>query len=495
MTSSAPSHLPDTLQEIWDIRARKRDELRRLGFDPYCNVFGEGAEAAQAAGVHRDAASLEAGETSALRVALRGRIQAIRNSGLFIDIEDVSGRIQCFFHKANLSEREMAAVKLLDLGDIIGVTGIVRRTPRGEVTVNADGFAVLAKALLPLPDKHHGLQDQETRLRKRHLDLIANAEARQALRLRALIIKTIRRILDDRGFMEAETPMLSNKAGGASANPFVTHHDALGQDMFLRIAPELHLKRLLVGGVADKLYELGRNFRNEGVSYRHNPEFTSLEVYQAGGTMEDAMALTSSIFCGVADAIGSGREIPFGDRTIFLSGNFPKRRMDELVLRDTGIDFLILTRREAVQAARRAGVDIPETASWGEALIAAFETAVEPHLVQPVHVTGFPAEVSPLARRMDSDARLTDRFETYMAGMELANGFSELNDPAEQALRFSGQSGPGAHSADDDFVEALAQGMPPAAGLGIGIDRLVMLFCNCQHIRDVIAFPALREKE
>lgn len=495
MTSSAPSHLPDSLKEIWDIRAQKRDALKSLGFDPYRNVFGEQTGDVPAASIHRDAANLEAGEESTRRVTLRGRIQAIRNSGLFIDIEDVSGRIQCFFHKNNLSEREIAAVKLLDLGDIIGVTGIVRRTARGEITVNADSFAVLAKALLPLPDKRHGLQDQETRLRKRHLDLIASPEARRVLRLRALIVKTIRRILDDQGFIEAETPILSGKAGGAAANPFVTHHDALDEEMFLRIAPELHLKRLLIGGVADKIYELGRNFRNEGVSYRHNPEFTSLETYQAGGTAKDAMALTSAIFCGVADALGSGRELPFGDRTIFLSKNIPARRMDELVLRDTGIDFLMLTQREAVKAARSAGADVPDTASWGQALLAAFETTVEPYLIQPVHVTGFPVEVSPLARRLDSEPRLADRFETYMAGMELANGFSELNDPAEQALRFAGQSGPDAHPADDDFIEALAQGMPPAAGLGIGIDRLVMIFTNNHHIRDVIAFPALRGKD
>jgi lysyl-tRNA synthetase class 2 len=430
-----------------------------------------------------------------------GRIRAIRNSGMFIDLHDASGKIQVFSHKDHLPPEQVAVLKLLDLGDLIGVEGVVRRTPRGELTINSSKLTVLAKALLPLPEKFHGLADVETRYRQRYLDLIMNEESRETLRRRSRIVTSLRRILTERGFLEVETPMLHVIPGGASAKPFTTHHNALDMALYLRIAPELHLKRLLVGGLSDKLFEINRNFRNEGLSPRHNPEFTSLELYQAYVDYKAMMDLAETLISATAEEVLGATLIDYGAHKIELAAPWPRKTMAELVSEKTGIDFLAIEGDEAArQAARRLGAEVPSTAGWGRALEAAFAAKVEDTLIQPTHVTGFPREISPLAKADRNDPRLTERFETYVNGWEVANAFSEINDPLDQRARFEAQmkerelGDEEAQHLDADFVEALEYGMPPAGGLGIGIDRMVMLLTNSASIRDVIAFPTMRPK-
>jgi lysyl-tRNA synthetase, class II len=479
-------------------RIEKLKALRAMGIDPYPYGFTRSAEAKE---LDARYAELAPGAMTEDRVAIAGRIRAIRNSGMFIDLHDTSGKIQIFSHKDGLSAEQLAAVKLLDLGDLIGVEGVVRRTPRGELTVNSTKVTVLAKALLPLPEKFHGLSDIELRYRQRYLDLIMSDDSRETLRRRSRIIACLRRILIERGFLEVETPMLHAIPGGASAKPFVTHHLALDLELYLRIAPELHLKRLLVGGLSDKLFEINRNFRNEGISPRHNPEFTSLELYQAFVDYHEMMNLAELLISEAAKEVLGGTQAVFGDKTIELAAPWPRKTMAELVKEATGVDFLALSDDAAARdAARRIGADCPSSAGWGRALEAAFAAKVEHKLVQPIHVVGFPREISPLAKADRNDPRLTERFETYVNGWEVANAFSEINDPLDQLDRFKQQmkerekGDEEAQHLDADFVLALEYGMPPAGGLGIGIDRLVMLLTNSPSIRDVIAFPTMRPK-
>jgi len=479
-------------------RLEKLAALRRLGVDPYPYGFARTAEARE---IEQRYAALPAGTITEDSVAVAGRVRAIRNNGLFIDLHDVSGKIQVFCHKDFLSPEQLGIVKLLDLGDIIGVEGVVRRTPRGEVTVNARRIAVLAKALLPLPEKYHGLADLETRYRQRYLDLIMNEESRETLRKRSRIVAAMRRLLTERGFLEVETPMLHAIPGGATAKPFVTHHNALDMALYLRVAPELHLKRLLVGGLSDKLFEINRNFRNEGLSPRHNPEFTSLELYQAYVDYTAMMALTEGLIAEIAREVPGSTRIIYGQHDIELAGAWPRQSMAALVQQETGVDFLaIASDAEARSAARRLHVELPDTAGWGRALEGVFAARVEHKLIQPVHVTHFPREISPLAKADRQDPRLTERFETYINGWEVANAFSEINDPIDQQQRFQAQmrererGDEEAQHLDADYVTALEYGMPPAGGLGIGIDRLVMLLTDSPSIRDVIAFPTMRPK-
>jgi len=479
-------------------RLEKLAALRRLGIDPYPYGFARTAEAAE---IERRHAELAAGETTADRVAVAGRIRAIRNSGMFIDLHDISGKIQVFCHKDFMSPDQLALVRQLDLGDIIGVAGVVRRTPRGELTVNAAEITVLAKALLPLPEKYHGLADLELRYRQRYLDLIMNETSRETLRRRSLIVSTMRRLLTERGFLEVETPMLHVIPGGATAKPFVTHHKALDMPLYLRVAPELHLKRLLAGGLSDKLFEINRNFRNEGLSPRHNPEFTSLEVYQAYVDYLAMMELTEHLIGEIAREVLGRTRIDYAGNEIELAGPWRRASMAALVQERTGIDFLAIADDAAArQAARDLGAEVPASAGWGRALEAAFAARVEDGLIQPIHVTGFPREISPLAKADRDDPRLTERFETYINGWEVANAFSEINDPLDQQARFEAQmqererGDEEAQHLDADFVTALEYGMPPAGGLGIGIDRLVMLLTGSASIRDVIAFPTMRPK-
>jgi lysyl-tRNA synthetase, class II len=480
-------------------RLQKLRQLRDLGVAPYPYAFRRTAEAKELEERH---AALPAGAMSEDRVAVPGRVRAIRNGGLFIDLHDSSGKIQIFSHKDFLPPEQLALVKLLDLGDIIGVEGVVRRTPRGELTVNATRIAVLAKALLPLPEKYHGLEDLETRYRQRYLDLIMNAESRETLRKRSRVVQTLRRILTGRGYLEVETPMLHVIPGGAAAKPFVTHHNALDIDLYLRVAPELHLKRLLVGGLSEKLFEINRNFRNEGLSPRHNPEFTSLELYEAYVDYTAMMELTETLIAEIAREVRGATLIHYGQHAIELVGPWPRKSMAELVRDKTGVDFMGITDDAAARAAaNRLGAEVAATAGWGRALEAVFAARVEHSLIQPIHVTGFPREISPLAKADRGDPRLTERFETYINGWEIANAFSEINDPQDQQQRFEAQmrerelGDEEAQRLDQDFIAALEYGMPPAGGLGIGIDRLVMLLTDSPSIRDVIAFPTMRPKD
>jgi lysyl-tRNA synthetase class 2 len=482
-------------------RLEKLRGLRELGVDPYPYSYARTAEAAE---LERRYADLAAGQMTEDRVRIAGRIRAIRNSGMFIDLHDVSGKVQVFSHKDHLSPEQLQLVRLLDLGDAIGVEGIVRRTPRGELTVNATEVTVLAKALLPLPEKFHGLTDIEMRYRQRYLDLIMNPQSRETLRRRSLIVSAIRRALLDRGYLEVETPMLHAIVGGASAKPFVTHHNALDIDLYLRVAPELHLKRLIVGGLSDKVFEISRNFRNEGLSPRHNPEFTSLELYEAYVDYTAMIDITELLIAEAAKAAtGTGStRVTYQGTEIELAGPWPRRPMCDLVREKTGVDFLaIRSDQEGRDAAKRLGVDVLPGGGWGRAVEAVFGAMVEDSLIQPVHVTDFPREISPLAKAHRSDPRLVERFETYINGWEIANAFSELTDPQDQLARFEAQmkererGDEEAQMLDQDYVTALEHGLPPTGGLGIGIDRLVMILTDSPSIRDVIAFPTMRPRE
>ncbi|HXP02954.1 MAG TPA: lysine--tRNA ligase [Stellaceae bacterium] len=479
------------------VRLAKLDALRELGVEPYPVAFDRSDEAAALEARYADLPA--GGETGATgRVA--GRIRAIRNSGMFIDLHDASGKIQVFSHKDYLDEVGLATLKLLDIGDLIGVEGKVRRTPRGELTINATAITVLAKALRPLPEKFHGLSDIELRYRQRYVDLIMNPQSRETLRRRSRVISEMRAYLAERGYLEVETPMLHTIQGGASAKPFVTHHNALDMELYLRIAPELHLKRLLVGGLADGVFEINRCFRNEGLSPRHNPEFTTLEIYVAYVDYTAMMSLTETLVGRAAERVCGGTKISYGGTEINLTPPWPRRSMAELVQEATGIDFLVLDAAAARAAANKLGGELSGDAGWGHALETAFALKVEDRLIQPTHVTGFPRDISPLAKADRNDPRLVERFETYVYGWEIANAFSELNDPIDQRRRFEAQmqaraaGDEEAQPLDEDFVAALEYGLPPCGGLGLGLDRLVMLLTDSPSIRDVIAFPTMRPR-
>ena len=480
------------------VRLDKLATLRSMGIDPYPVSF---ARSHQAAEIEARYPELPVGTETNDTVRVAGRIRAVRNSGMFIDLHDASGKIQVFSHKDHLSPEQLAVVRLLDIGDLIGVEGLVRRTPRGELTVNATAISMLAKSLRPLPEKYHGLADIELRYRQRYLDLIMNPQSRETLRRRSRIVAAMRQYLATRDYLEVETPMLHTIPGGAAAKPFVTHHNALDIDLYLRIAPELHLKRLVVGGLADKVFEINRCFRNEGLSPRHNPEFTSLELYEAYADYTDMMALTEDIVAQVAEAATGSRRIGYGGTEIDLTPPWPRRAMAELVLEATGVDFLAIADAAAARAAAaHLGCALNGGENWGQALEAAFAARVEDSLIQPIHVTGFPRDISPLAKADRHDPRLVERFETYVYGWEIANAFSELNDPLDQRDRFEAQmlaraaGDEEAQPLDEDYVLALEYGLPPCGGLGIGIDRLVMLLTDSPSIRDVIAFPTLRPR-
>jgi lysyl-tRNA synthetase class 2 len=489
------SHPEDPLRAV---RISKLDSLKAQGIDPYPYGFDRTHEAAE---LERLYSGLAAGAETGARVCVAGRIRAVRNNGMFIDLHDATGKVQIFCHRDNLSLEALAIVRLLDIGDLIGVEGLVRRTSRGELTVNATAIAVLAKTLRPLPEKYHGLADVELRYRQRYLDLIMNEESRETLRRRSRIVAAMRNHLVERGYLEVETPMLHTIPGGASARPFVTHHNTLDIDLYLRIAPELHLKRLLVGGLADKVFEINRNFRNEGISPRHNPEFTMLELYEAYVDYRAMMRLTEELITSVAETVLGTLRINYGGTLIDLSPPWQRRSMAELVQAATGVDFLAIEDAEtARRSAAALGAALTGSENWGQALEAAFAARVEDTLIQPMHVTGFPRDISPLAKTDRADSRLAERFETYIYGWEIANAFSELTDPQDQRARFEAQmraraaGDEEAQPLDEDYVTALEYGLPPCGGLGIGIDRLVMLLTDSPSIRDVITFPTLRPR-
>ena len=417
----------------------------------------------------------------------------------FAHLLDGSGKIQIYVRIDSIGADAYAAWKKLDIGDIVGVTGKVFVTHMGEVSVAADSVTLLAKALLPLPEKFHGLKDNDLRYRQRYVDLIANPEVKETFVARSKIITAIRAYLDKEGFMEVETPILNTVAGGAAARPFVTHHNTLDIDMFMRIAPELYLKRLIVGGF-ERVYELGRNFRNEGMSVKHNPEFTMLELYAAYCDYNDMMRFTEEIYAAALNSIGAGDTIVYEGTEIDMRRPWRRLTMKEAVKEYAGLDFdAFSSLKEAVAAAKAAGAEVPETAdSMGRLMYEVFDSLVESKLIQPTFVTDYPVEVSPLAKKRNDGSGLTYRFEFYIYGREGGNAYSELNDPVDQRKRFEAQArrlragDEEAFDTDDDFVTALEYGMPPTGGLGIGIDRLVMLLTNSSSIRDVILFPTMK---
>jgi lysyl-tRNA synthetase class 2 len=433
-------------------------------------------------------------------VTLAGRTLSLRGHGKasFAHIKDRTGRIQIYVRQDTVGESAYGLFRRIDVGDFLGVRGRLFRTKTGELTVHVDSLALLAKALRPLPDKWHGLSDVEVRYRQRYIDLVANPSVAELFRRRARIIAEIRRFFDDRGFLEVETPMMHPIPGGAAARPFVTHHNALDLDLYLRIAPELHLKRCVVGGL-ERVYEINRNFRNEGLSTQHNPEFTMLEFYQAYADYRDLMALTEELLLQIVRTVCGGDSITYQGREISFAPPWPRLTLEEALVKLGGLTQKEVRSEEGLRAAVEAsGIAIRPGWGWAKLLTELFEARVEKQLVQPTFVTDFPAELSPLAKARADDPRYVQRFELYVAGLEVANAYTELNDPREQRRRLEVQAkaraagDEEAHVMDDDFVRALEYGLPPTAGEGIGIDRLVMLLTDAPSIRDVILFPLLR---
>jgi lysyl-tRNA synthetase class 2 len=489
-------------------RRRKLEELRTRGVSPFPNDF---RPADTAASVQQRYGSLtrEALEHCADTLSLAGRIVGLRDFGRasFLHLQDRSGRIQAYVKRDVVGEQAFATFKAMDLGDFAGIVGRPFRTRTNELTIEATDIRVLAKALRPLPEKWHGLTDVEARYRQRYLDLIANPEVRDIFLLRSRLIERLRTFFTARDFIEVETPMMQPIAGGAAARPFITHHNALDMDLYLRIAPELYLKRLLVGGF-ERVFEINRNFRNEGVSVRHNPEFTMLEFYWAYAAYEDLMALTEELFVTLADDLLGRRTLQYGDWTVDLTPPWRRVSIPEYVAERAGVPLeAVLSLDLATLKDAAARLHVPADRDYaahygpgaaGYLLTDLFEATAEAELVQPTFVYQYPAAVSPLARRNAQRPLFVDRFEAFIAGRELCNAFSELNDPDDQQARFEEQlraraaGDEEAHLMDEDFVRALEHGMPPAAGEGIGIDRLVMLFTNSPSIRDVILFPHMR---
>lgn len=479
------------------VRLAKVDRLRRAGVEPYRDSFDRTASAASLAATY---ASLEPGAETGDTVSLAGRVIAKRDQGkvLFLVIRDGSGELQLFCRPNVLGDEAYAAACDLDLGDWIGASGQVMRTRRGELSVSPTQVVLLSKSVRPLPEKYHGLADTETRYRQRYVDLIANPEVRTVFETRFAIVSGIRRFMEGRGFVEVETPMLQPIPGGATARPFVTHHNALDMDLYLRIAPELYLKRLLVGGF-ERVYEINRSFRNEGMSPRHNPEFTMLEAYQAFGNMESMRELTESLITTVAAEVLGTLDLEYQGTQVSLASPWRQAPMAELVSEAAGRELSVHTPLAELRAECDKH-DVPVDATWGpgKLLTELFEKLVEHTLIEPTFVTLYPAETSPLARRNDDDPELTDRFELIITGREFANAFSELIDPTDQRARFEAQAAAKAAGddeamwVDEDYLRAQEYGMPPAGGLGIGIDRLVMLLTDSASIRDVLLFPHMR---
>lgn len=487
-------HSGPKLNDQMIIRREKLDKIRALGVEPYGQKFEWDHHAAD---IRKEAEQLEKDET---HVRIAGRIMIRRGQGktAFCVLRDQTGDIQVYFKRDELPENEWALFKLVDIGDILGIEGTVFTTHTGELTVRVLHFTMLSKSLRPLPEKWHGLTDKEQRYRQRYLDLIMNPEVRETFVKRAAMMSAIRKWYTDHGFLEVETPVLQPLYGGANAKPFTTHFNALDMTMYLRIAPELYLKRLLVGGY-ERIFEITRNFRNEGMDTRHNPEFTAIETYQAYGDIEDVINQTEQIVAACAMASYGSMKFTYEDTEIDVTPPWPRLTMAEAVKKYTGEDFdACQTIEDARAIADKLHVEYGEYDGFGKILSECFDAYVEEHLIQPVHITKHPIEVSPLSKLDPKDPRYTIRFESYIYGRELANGFSELNDPIDQRKRFELQveerkhGDDEAHPIDEDFLTALEYGMPPTGGLGIGLDRLFMLMTNSASIRDVLFFPAMK---
>ena len=492
----------DELNEQRQQRIKKLDHLRQAGVAPYGARFEAKDRAGQLIALHGEKTK-EILDQEKIPCTIAGRVVALRRFGKagFAVLQDGSDRLQVYLKKDLLTEQAYLVTEQLDLGDWIGVTGVLFRTKTNEFTVEVHELTFLSKALRPLPEKWHGLTDVETRYRQRYVDLIANPSVHRIFATRSRIIAGIRAYLNERGFLEVETPMMHPIPGGAAAKPFVTHHNALGVDLYLRIAPELYLKRLIVGGFP-RVFEINRNFRNEGISTIHNPEFTMLEFYVSYADYHDLIVLTEDMISTIARHMLGTAVIEYQGKEINLTPPWRRWSYHQAICEVNGLDASVLQDRDqALAAAKRLNVSVDPGASLFNIVNEIFEETVEPNLQQPTFITDYPIEISPLARRKDSNPALTDRFELYIAGREIANAFSELNDPLDQRERFEGQAAQReagddeAHLVDEDFLRALEYGMPPTAGEGIGIDRLIMLFTNQASIRDVVLFPQLRPEK
>jgi lysyl-tRNA synthetase class 2 len=480
-------------------RAERLAALREAGFDPYPARVGPLLRLAELRRRH-DADDEAALEAAAVQVAVAGRVLAIRSFGklVFMTLVEDGVPLQASFRKPELSEGVLALLPLVDVGDFVRAEGVLWRTRTGELTVGARALAVVAKCLHPLPEKWHGLVDVEARYRQRYLDLLTNPEARRAAVTRSRAITALRAFLDGRGFLEVETPVLQPLYGGASARPFVTHYDVYDQHVYLRISDELYLKRLVIGGL-DRVYEVGHNFRNEGVSRKHNPEFTMMECYQAYADYRDMMDLVQAMLQHIVVAVTGGTLVTHREQPIEFGGDWPRLAIRDGILERCGVDVLAAADFAALRArVIDKGLDPGDAPTWGLLVDRLFSEHVEPTLVQPTFVTDYPVELSPLAKRSTADPRLVERFELFVGGMELANAFSELNDPEDQRGRFEEQrvakaaGDEEAQPLDEDFLLALEHGMPPTGGLGVGIDRVVMLLCDAAHLREVLLFPYMR---
>ena len=481
------------------IRREKMAALAEQGIDPFGKRFERTADSAQLKEKYSDKTKEELHEL-AETATIAGRLMTKRGKGKvgFAHIQDREGQIQIYVRKDTVGEENYQIFKKADIGDFLGIEGEVMRTDMGELSIKATHITHLSKALRPLPEKFHGLTDVETIYRKRYLDLISNRESFDRFVTRSRIVSEIRRYLDNQGFLEVETPVLHNEAGGAAARPFITHHNAQNIDMVLRIATELHLKRLIVGGM-ERVYEMGRIFRNEGMDATHNPEFTTIEAYQAYADFEDIMDLTEGIIQSAAKAVTDAESVPYQGTKIFIGRKFARKHMLEAIKEQTGIDFWKdMTLEEATALAKEHHVTVEKHFTVGHIINAFFEDFVEDTLIQPTFIYGHPVEVSPLAKKNADDPRFTDRFELFIVGREFANAFTELNDPIDQLARFEAQAkakelgDDEATGIDYDYVEALEYGMPPTGGLGIGIDRLIMLLTDVTSIRDVLLFPTMK---
>ena len=491
----------EELNDQLRVRLEKMEELRGNGVDPFGRRF-ERTDLAQDLIDQYGELSKEELEEKNVETVIAGRVMTKRGKGKagFAHIQDLTGQIQIYVKKDAIGDEAYEVFDSVDLGDIIGVKGTVFKTKVGELSIKVSEFEFLTKALRPLPDKYHGLKDIEQRYRQRYLDLITNPESRNTFITRSRIIQEMRRYLEARGYLEVETPLLHAIAGGAAAKPFITHHNALDMQLYLRIAIELHLKRLIVGGL-EKVYEIGRVFRNEGVSTRHNPEFTLMELYEAYADFQDIMSLTESLIAHIAKEVLGTTVIQYGEHEVDLTPEWKRLHMVDAIKEYTGVDFWKqMSADEARELANQHGVEVDTNMQFGHIVNEFFEQKVEDKLIQPTFIYGHPVEISPLAKKNDDDPRFTDRFELFIVGREHANAFTELNDPIDQRQRFEAQikereqGNDEAHMMDEDFVEALEYGMPPTGGLGIGIDRLIMLLTNSPSIRDVLLFPLMRHR-
>ena len=494
-TNNQPVQEEPSLSELLQVRRDKLAALREQGQDPFVITKFDVTH-------HSDEIKNRFEEMEGQAVRLAGRLMSKRGMGkaVFSDLQDGAGRIQLYVRIDDVGEEALAAFKKYDIGDIVGVEGEVFRTKRGEISVKAKTVTLLSKSLLPLPEKFHGLTDVETRCRQRYVDLIMNPDVKRNFVIRSQFIKHVRDFMDARGYMEVETPVLNTISGGATARPFITHHNTLDIDMYMRIATELPLKRLIVGGL-ERVYEMGRIFRNEGMDNRHNPEFTTIELYQAYADFNDMMDLFEDLLTSATQKILGTYQLQWQGQDIDLTPGWPRLPMYEAVKQYTGLDFMAMdTDEEAVAAAKSIGVELPETAdkTWGNALYEVFDQRVEEKLIQPTFITMQPVDVSPLAKRSPKDPRLTERFELFICRSEMGNAFSELNDPIDQRQRFQKQvemrarGDDEAGMMDEDYITALEYGLPPTGGMGIGIDRCVMLLTNNDSIREVLLFPTMK---